>query len=146
MTKKSCFLILFFFAFTSVSHGLEKEEVLAFADHLEKCTPYKGEFTHPFNGQKMQREIVGIIDGKCLYTEEMPNNGKMTCKHHIEQLPVIAQHYRDIITAKSSTVSAKIKFHGEEQEVKTTYTINGKEVKSPMQECLNNGTCVISGY
>ena len=143
MTKRASFLLLFFFSLTSVSYGLDKEEMLAFADHLEKCTPYKGEFTHPFTGQKMQRKIVGIVDDRCLYTEEMPNNGLMTCKHHIDQLPVIAQHYRVVILAESYSLSASIK---SQEKVKTTYTINGKEVKNPLQECMNNGTCVISGY
>ena len=146
MLKKTCSLLLLFFAFASVSFAQDKEDIITFADHLEKCTPFKSEFLHPFSGQKMQREIVGITDDKCLYTEEMPNNGKMTCRYEIEQLPVIAKYYRDVALAKSHSTSAKITSHGDKQEVKTTYTINGKEVKNPLQECMKNGTCVISGY
>jgi hypothetical protein len=146
MINKTSFLLLLCFTFASVSFAQEKEEVLTFADHLEKCTPFKSKFLHPFSGQKMQREIVGITDNKCLYTEEMPNNGKLTCRYEIEQLSVIAKYYRDIALAKSHSTSAKITTHGDRQEVKTTYTINGKEVKNPMQECMQNGTCGISGY
>ena len=144
--KKVCLLIAVFYSFALVSYAQDKQEVITFADNLEKCTPFKSEFTHPFNGQKMQREIVGITEGKCLYIEEMPNNGKMTCRYDIGQLPVIAKYYRDVALAKSYSTSAKITSHGDKQEAKITYTINGKEVKNPMQECMKNGTCVISGY
>lgn len=146
MMKKVCLLIAVIYSFAPVSYAQDKQEVIIFADNLEKCTPFKSEFTHPFNGQKMQREIVGITEGKCLYIEDMPNNGKMTCRYDIEQLPVITKYYRDVALAKSHSTSAKITSHGDKQEVKTTYTINGKEVKNPMQECMKNGTCVISGY
>jgi hypothetical protein len=146
MIRKISFFLLLLIAFASVSSGQEKEEVLIFADHLEKCTPFKSEFTHPFSGQKMQREIVGITDDKCLYTEEMPNNGKMTCRYDLAQLPVIAKYYRDVAMAKSHSTSAKITTQSDKQEVKITYKINGKEVRNPLQECMQNGTCLISGY
>ena len=146
MIKTTSFLILLLIAFAPVSYGEENQEVLIFADHLEKCTPFKSEFTHPFTGQKMHREIVGITDDKCLYSEEMPNNGKMTCRYDIEQLPVIAKYYRDVALAKSHSTSAKVTMDGDKQELKTTYTINGKEVRNPLQECMQNGTCLISGY
>ncbi len=144
--KKICLLIAAFYSFAPVSYAQDKQEVITFADNLEKCTPFKSQFIHPFNGQNMQREIVGITEGKCLYIEEMPNNGQMTCRYDIEQLPVIAKYYRDVALAKSHTTSAKITSHEDKQEVKITYTINGKEVKNPMQECMKNGTCIISGY
>jgi hypothetical protein len=146
MMKKVCLLIAVFCLPTSFSYAQDKQEVIVFADNLEKCTPFKSEFTHPFNGQKMQREIVGIVEGTCLYIEEMPNKGKMTCRYDIGQLPVIAKYYRDVALAKTHSTSAKITSHGDSQEEKTTYTINGKDVKNPMQECMKNGDCVISGY
>ncbi len=147
MIKKTCLFILLTIALAPISYALDKEEeVLTFAAHLGECTPFKSEFIHPFSGQKMHREIVGITDDKCLYTEEMPNNGMLTCRYEIEQLPVIAKYYRDVALAKSHSTSAKITIDGDKPKVKTTYTINGQEVKNPMQECMKNGTCVISGY
>ena len=156
MLKKTSSILLLFFIFTTISFARDKEEILTLhehkknililSEHLEKCTPYKGEFIHPFNGQKMQREVTGIIEEKCVYIEEMPNNGKMTCRYDTEQLPVIAQYYRDLALAESYSTSAKITIQGDQQEVKTTYTINNKEVDNPLQECMQNGTCVISGY
>ncbi len=146
MIKKPSFLILLIIAFAPISYAQEKEEILTFADHLEKCIPFKSEFIHPFSGQTMQREIVGITNDECLYTEEMPNNGTITCRYILEQLAIIAKYYSDVALSESHSTSAEITINGAEQEVKTTYTINGKEVENPMQELLQNETCVISGY
>lgn len=129
------------------SESLSQEVLLdancdAFPDKLDACTRYKCEFEHPFNGELMEKEILGIVDGKCNYVEEMPNNGKMECKYTESLRRAVAQYYQDITDAETYTTEV----HMDPESVVTRYTIDGKEVENPLQEALNNGQCVISGY
>ena len=95
----------------------------AFPDMLSSCTKYKCQFIHPLTGETMDREILGIIDGKCNYVEQMPNEGKMECKYTESVRKAAAQYYKDIEEAESSTV------------------------ENPMQEAIDTGICIIiSGY
>jgi hypothetical protein len=113
-----------------------------FADKLNSCTPYKVEFAHPFAPEKLSREIVGLVNGKCVFIEEMPNNGKMECKYSESQRKVVAEYYQDVSTAESAGTS----FQTEPSGARKTYTINGKVVENPLDEAISSGICVISGY
>ena len=90
----------------------------------------------------MVREIFGIVDGKCNYVEEMPNNGTMECNYSESMRKAVAQYHRDLAAAESAETEIQV---GEE-ETKITYTIDGVEVENPLQEALDSGQCVISGY
>jgi len=117
---------------------------IVFADKLSSCTKYKTTFKHPFTGETLEKEILGIIGGKCDYVEQMPNGGKMECKYSEGERIAAAQYYKDVATAESVGTSANVNLGSGEQ--KTTYTINGKVVDNPLQEAMNSGVCVISGY
>jgi len=116
----------------------------AFPDMLSSCTKYKCEFIHPFTGEAMGREVLGIIDGECNYIEQMPNGGQMECKYTESFRKVIAQYYKDNLNAESSGFEINIDLGSD--EVVTKYTIDGKEVENPLQEATDNGFCTISGY
>lgn len=50
-------------------------------DALVKCQKYSFKGPHPlFNEWERHVQIHGVVDGKCLYTETMPNNGLLSCK------------------------------------------------------------------
>ena len=115
-----------------------------FPDNLKLCAKYKCQFTHPFTGEKMQKEILGIINGKCDYIEQLPNNGKMECKYTESQRVVAAQYYRDTASAKSSGTNVEADLGSGERKV--TYTLDGKIVSNPLQDFIDNKTCLISGY
>lgn len=117
---------------------------LIFADKLSSCTKYKTTFKHPLTGDILEKEILGIIGGKCNYIEQMPNGGKMECKFSESERMAVAQYYKDVANAESVETSISIDFGSKEQ--KTTYTINGKAVANPLQEAITSGACVISGY
>jgi len=117
---------------------------IVFADKLSSCTKYNTTFKHPFTGETLEKEILGIIGGKCDYVEQMPNGGKMECKYSESERMAAAQYYKDVATAESAGTSVKANLGGGEQ--KATYTINGKVVDNPLQEAMNTGVCVISGY
>ncbi len=116
----------------------------AFPDKLSTCTKYKCRFIHPFTKETMEKEIKGIIAGRCNYIEEMPNNGKFECNYTESQRIVAAQYYKDIAEAESFGVRSKIDFFGDKEE--TTYTIDGKEVGNPLQTFINDGTCGMVDY
>ena len=67
-----------------------------FPDKLETCAKYKCQFNHPFTGETMEKEILGVIDGKCNYVEQMPNNGKMECKYTESMRKAAAKYYADV--------------------------------------------------
>lgn len=117
---------------------------IVFADKLSSCTPYKISFKHPFTGDMLEKEILGIVNGKCDYVEQMPNNGKMECKYTENERKAAGQYYKDVASAES--VGTSVNANLGSGETKTTYTIDGKVVDNPLHEFMNSGVCVITGY
>lgn len=117
---------------------------IAFADKLNSCTKYKTTFKHPLIGEILEKEILGIVNGKCDYIEQMPNGGKMECKYTENERKAVAQFYKDIASAQSVETNINISLGNGEQKAK--YIIDGKEVENPLQEAIDSGICVISGY
>lgn len=121
---------------SSMQQAEKTNEVVSpgtFPDKLSSCTKYKTMFIHPLTGKIMNREILGIISGKCNYIEQMPNNGKMECKFTESARIAMAQSYRDAATAESTGKSSSFSFA----------TTGGG---NPLGEALANGMCVILGY
>ena len=114
------------------------------ADKLESCEVYAQEFAHSFTGDSLEKKIVGITDGKCLYIEGMPNGGTMECRYSEASRKEVSRFYRDWANAQSSGTQAGISSSDGSPE--PTYTIDGQEVENPLGESMKNGTCVISGY
>ena len=115
----------------------------AFPDKLESCSVFKCQFIHPLSSVSMKKEITGLVNGKCHYIEEMPNNGRMECNYEESFRKAVAQYYRDVDTASSSETNLSWKY-GEASEIK--YFVNGKEVVNPLQEASDTGVCLIYGY
>ena len=115
----------------------------AFPDMLASCTKYRCQFIHPLTEEKMEKEVLGIINEKCNYVEQMPGDGKMECKYTESVRKTVAQYYKDIEEAGSSTFENNINLGTGEQ--KTKYTIDGKEVENPIQEAIDTGICIILG-
>lgn len=107
----------------------ETDTLLSFADKLENGEPYVMEFVHPITKETMKREIVGIVDGKCLMVEQMPNKGRMECRFSEEMRKAVADFYRSMPNSEGKT-----------------YLVGGKEVDNPLQEAMDCGDCVILGY
>ncbi|MCB1754638.1 MAG: hypothetical protein KDJ38_03900 [Gammaproteobacteria bacterium] len=136
--------------YTAASEGFDIEamnkEILEFSGHLETCTPYEAVIIHIMTGDELSRKIVGMEAGKCIYIEEMPQGGKMTCKYPESMLTPIAAYYRKAAKAESFSVNVKSSYSDSAFESESTYSLNGKVVENPLQEVLENGVCVISGY
>jgi hypothetical protein len=117
---------------------------IIFAENLISCTEYKTTFKHLLTEEMLEKEIMGLVDGKCHYVEQMPNGGKMDCKYTESERAVAAQYYIDVALAESTDSQTDIDLESGEQE--TTYKINDKVVDNPLEEFMNTGVCVISGY
>lgn len=118
----------------------EDTECSLFADNLNDCTPYTCEFTHPLTEEKMTKKIFGFINGNCVYIEQMPNNSEMECRYSEETRKVVAQYYKDLADSESFGTN----INADNDDVKITYTIDGKEVENPLQEILEKGQCIIA--
>ena len=115
---------------------------ILFATRLSTCTPYKMTFEHPLTKDILEKEVVGTVNGKCQYLEQMPNGGLMTCNYSASERAAVSQYYIDVANATSVSTEAHLSSEGSE----ITYTIDGKVVDNPLQETFTNGTCVITGY
>lgn len=127
-----------------ISQTQPRNPEIVFADKLSSCTKYKLTFKHPLTGDMLEKEILGVIDGKCNYVEQMPNGGKMECKYSESERTAVAQYYKNVANAKSTGTSVSADPVNGKQ--KSTYTINDKAVDNPLQEAMTSGACVISGY
>lgn len=123
---------------------VELSECNAFPNKLDACELFSCEFKHPFTGEMLEKKVIGLVNSKCQYTEEMPNNGRMDCEYSESMRKAVAQYYIDVAAAESAGTSFKADLGS--GKVETKYTIDGKEVENPLQEAMETGVCVISGY
>lgn len=121
-----------------------KLECKIYLNELNTCTKSKCKFEHPLTGDILEREIFGIINGKCKYVEQMPNGGKMECNYTDSKRKVAARYYKDSDGAESTETNLKANLETGESTI--TYKIDGKIVDNPMVTFMSDGTCVISGY
>ena len=120
----------------------------SFISNLKTCTNFKCQYQHPlFEDQKMIREIKNMNDN-CIYTEQMPNNGLMTCTYTELQRLAAAQYYQNIDNGAEieSNVSVTFGFGDSEAESEIIETIDGEIAEVSLNDFLQDGTCVISGY
>ena len=116
-----------------------------YAAKLEKCEKFSCVFTHPFTNTKMTKQIVGLENGKCKTTEEMPNKGMMTCRFDEKQRKAVATQLKQ--SAKSDeAVGFKAEVDFATGKSKSSVYKNGKEIKDPLNEAMQDGSCVVSGY
>lgn len=119
-------------------------KVQSFADNLENCKSFSEIFNNPLTGEKLKREISGFENGLCIYTEQMPNGGEMKCSYSQNLRKKISKYYRNVET--SNLIKFNVDSKLESNEVKSTYEVNGEELTNPLQEALDSGECIISGY
>ncbi|MDP2653256.1 MAG: hypothetical protein Q8Q08_04415 [Candidatus Omnitrophota bacterium] len=110
----------------------EQAKHLEMADHLESCTPYVYTYTHPLGGQPTERRVEGMVDGKCLFREEVSDKTMLECRYPEEFRKVVARFYRetykaDIYGFKSTGFKA---------------VIDGQEISNPQQAAIERGICV----
>lgn len=113
-----------------------------FFTKLSECIPVEMKFLHPYTKTELEKEILGIMDGKCLYVEELPDSGRMECRLTEPVRTAMVAYYRDVLESGSSGTSYNVTLEG----TKIMYTINDVAVENPVQTALDSGECVVTGY
>jgi hypothetical protein len=117
-----------------------KGESLSYlSDKLRACEPMTCNFDHMMTGDSMQREIVGMVGGKCQYKKETPGGGELICNYDENLRKRAADYYWKMINADN--VSSSTSSDGESIESKTT--IDGEVVDDPLNEALESGACEV---
>jgi len=78
-----------------------------FSAKLESCKAYKCTYIHPLTGEKRKRQISGIIDGKCRYSEKDSLGGGIFCRLPREELNAFVQYHRKAEFPKGSETSTE---------------------------------------
>lgn len=118
-----------------------------FSKKIKSCVPFTCKFQHPLSADTMEREIIGLVDDKCVYSEKIPNGGRVDCNYTEDVRLAVSEYYKDLESVGTFTSNLAEKFKSEEEKMlKNTYTIGEKEVMNPLQEASELGQCVVSGY
>lgn len=104
------------------------EACAGFADKLASCTPFVCSAKHPLTDEQMKKEITGVIDGKCNYSEQLPNNGKMECNYSIDTQKRVADYVREFNLKGDASLNT------------------ASDKANPIQEAIEDGQCVLFGY
>ncbi|MHA1912326.1 MAG: hypothetical protein ACTSYA_11600, partial [Candidatus Kariarchaeaceae archaeon] len=110
-----------------------------FAKMLETCNPYSCEYEHPFSGEDMTRRISGVINGKCRYIEEMPENQSMFCDYSDDLRAAVSEYYTDLLGVGIVVTSSTFGDGG----ISKTYTVAGQDIANPAQHAFTSGECSI---
>jgi hypothetical protein len=79
----------------------KEQEIVGTCDELpnklETCEPFSCQLEQMNIGKKyiLKKSVSGLINGKCLYTEEMTEFGKINCEFSEDMRKRIAQQHRD---------------------------------------------------
>lgn len=119
------------------------EECDGYAAHLRTCAPFVCRFRHPITRKPMQKEIVGIVAGKCRTTEQMPNNGVLECTLSPARQAAIASELRTLEAAKTLDAEGSI---GAAGKARTTLKADGRRVGNALEDAANAGECRVAGY
>lgn len=114
-----------------------------FPDMLDACTNYTCEFTNPTSGEKLMREISGINNNLCIYSEEAPGGYVMECKLSEEERKVIAQYYDDYAILQFLKTDSIADTSIRRKVINKTYELNGKIINNPLEEAVKSGLCVV---
>ncbi len=98
-----------------------------------------------FLDQFMIREISSQTND-CLYAEQVPNNGLMTCNYDQEKRLAAAKYYEKLANGENIKTSVNMSFGSEGENSSIIETIDGEMVKASLNDFLADGTCVVSGY
>ncbi len=114
--------------------------------NIVACTPTQLEFTHPFDEQTHVKEILGMMNGLCAYTESMPNGGRLDCQFNAAQQEAIQEYSEKAASATSIKISSKVSLSPSGSTTDNTEIHDGESVENPWNMFYTDGTCEISGY
>ena len=104
-----------------------QRDMHAFADALESCEVFSEPVFMYVGGQNLQHTVNGAADGKCGMRMQTPGPIDVQCSFAIDQLPIMAQGFRDL--ADAVDMFGGYQFH---------YDSNNPD---PLTEALNSDAC-----
>lgn len=102
------------------------EDMIEIAGKLESCELYQKKIANPLTENLLNVEIKGIVNGKCLYIQELGYNTQLECRYSEEQRKNISRYYRS--TSK--------------QLSKGKITFKYPDPDNPLETYMNDGTCI----
>ncbi len=133
-------------AWDSQSDECEAKELRVLATSIQDCTAIVQPYVHPMTGEKLERRITGMKNEKCNYVVTMPKGGKMDCNFPQDKLKDMTDYFNNSTRYKNARIKSSTRFVDGKPVTTNKYFIEGKEIRNPMQESLDNGECVVSGY
>lgn len=117
-----------------------------FINNLNSCSNYECQYTHPFFADETMTRKIQNQGTNCIYTEEMPNNGLMTCTFLEQKRLAAANYYQKISDGAEVSTKVNITFNNEGSETKVSEEIDGEASELTLNDFLADGTCVVTGY
>ena len=153
----ACLIALIGVAFGLQHFGRERlpscdENPQAFVEALSACTPYSCQFKHPFDKRNHTRVVSGLKDGRCNYSETMPNSGNMRCIMDDQTARALAEEHKFWYEMRQ-----RAREQGQSFGTRSGFGPNGsysiavigdEEFEAPggIQMATDNGQCEILGY
>lgn len=111
------------------------------AEHIGECKPFGELAVNPYTGDSLWREIEGVRDGRCVYTEDLPRNQRLTCRYELSRLPRIAEFYAHPERYENLDVSMRSQLVGGKMVTTAVYSRNGEPVDHPLADVFDTGEC-----
>ncbi len=70
------------------------------SNNLSSCTPYKCKFEHPDTHEIMKREVYGVTNDKCKYSETLTNKKVLICNFEEKSKNIVSEFYKKNLSAK----------------------------------------------
>ena len=125
-----------------VDEGLIKKDFLA---SLEWCEIYNDTYEHPYGFWKMERKILWWNEDNCNYTEELPNNGLMSCAYSRSNLKKVVAYYTLSLSAEGGSFESNVDILWE-WDTKTSIVVDGEVIDTSYMTIMMNNFCKISWY
>lgn len=113
------------------------------ADAIASCASYADQFSHELTGERMTRRVEPGASA-CRYLETIPGDFQMACvwttageREEVSHYFRYAEFYADV------SMSSRTEFRDGEPVNDTRYELDGKEWHNPLQDDMQDGTCVI---
>ena len=117
-----------------------------FPGAIYNCSAFEGTFAHPITSEPMQRQVHGVVGGRCHYEEEMPASGRMICHYSLERLTSLATYHSNYELYDRLEPVTRNEFIAGQAITTTTWELDGMPYEHPVDAAMTAGECVVMGY
>ena len=117
-----------------------------FPGALYNCSAFEETFAHPITSEPMERQVHGVVGGRCHYEEEMPASGRMICHYSLERLTSLATYHSNYELYDRLEPVTRNEFVAGQAITTTTWELDGRPYEHPVDAAMVAGECVVMGY